>query len=391
MRRDHIAAALKPFLVPVEGKPHVVALVAPPTPRSLPLGDAGMANMLGNAAQAMGRLQGAMTHWQNPDLFTRTLARREAVQSSQIEGTQTELDQLLAYEITRNTDGMPPDVRITERYVQALQLGLDAVRREGRKALSLELIHRMHALLMRDEPETLFKGRYRTIQAWIGTSPRIEDARFVPSPPANIETCMRELERSMLQYAPREDEPIQLGVIMQVAIAHAQFETIHPYADGNGRVGRLLMPLILAAEHHPPLYLSGTLLRNRLGYYDALAQVQLQGNWSPWMALVARAVIESADDALTIAKDMQTIVDGWEHRIAGHRRDAVARHLPRLLVDHPLVSARQVAELLGVSLRSALTGIDTLVEYGILVPKDQRQWGRLFQADAVLKRLNQAP
>jgi hypothetical protein len=88
---------------------------------------------------------------------------------------------------------------------------------------------------------------------------------------------------------------------------------------------------------------------------------------------------------------MQTIVDGWEHRIAGHRRDAVVRRLPRLLVDRPLVSARQVAELLGVSLRSALTGIDTLVEYGILVPKDQRQWGRLFQADAVLKRLNRAP
>src|SRR3546814_7812190 len=141
MRRDQVAVDRQPFLVPAPGYPNVYALVAPPTPRTVPDGGRYHARFA-DAHAALGRLQGAMAHLPNADMVTRTLARREAVRSSQIEGTQTNLPQLLTYEATRGMDGMPADVKVTERYVAALQYGLARIRQEGRRALEFRLIHR---------------------------------------------------------------------------------------------------------------------------------------------------------------------------------------------------------------------------------------------------------
>jgi Fic family protein len=141
---------------------------------------------------------------------------------------------------------------------------------------------------------------------------------------------MRELEAHMLQYAPQEDDAASLPPLQQLAIAHAQFETIHPFVDGNGRVGRLLMPLILAAEGYPPLYVSGALLRNRTGYYNALNQVQLRGNWSPWITLICRAVAESTRDAIAIALDFDVLLASWQEKLLSYRSDSVARRLAPL-------------------------------------------------------------
>jgi Fic family protein len=392
MRRDQVAPLLRKHLVPVEGKPNVLAMVAPPTPRHLLPDNAGTPALLDGAIRALGILAGSMAHWTNPDLLTRTLSRREAVQSSQIEGTQTQLDELLTYEVTLGVDGLPADVKVTERYVHALQLGLNDVRSKGRSAITVALINQLHATLMQDAPADFPRGQYRSVQAYIGAlGGRMEDARFVPTPPADIAECMAEMERNILQYTPAEDEHTVLSIVPQMAIAHAQFETIHPYSDGNGRTGRLLMPLILAAENYPPLYLSGSLLRNRLKYYDALSQVQLQGKWSPWINLLCQAIKESAEDAIAIARDLNQLVTHWEALLAGYRKDSVVRRLPPLLIGHPVVSAREVARLLNVSDRSALTGIDDLVKMEILSAPRDRKWGRVFQAKAVLDRLNQAP
>ncbi|MBT2767259.1 Fic family protein [Stenotrophomonas sp. ISL-67] len=344
------------------------------------------------ANAALDRLSDAIRHWPAPELVTRTLARREAVQSSQIEGTQTDLDQLLVYEATLGMDGLPVDVLVTERYVQALQYGLDAVRKRGRSALSLALVNQLHAMLMQDAPDDFPKGAYRNEQAIIGAlGSRPEDARFIPSPPDRIGAAMQELERSMLQYRAGEEEQSELIVVAQLAIAHAQFETIHPYKDGNGRTGRLLMPLILAAEGYPPLYLSGALLRSRNAYYDALNQVQIKGNWTPWMDMLCKAIVESAHDAMSIADDMTALVQMWSEKLKSYRRDSVAQRLPNLLIGHPVVTAAQVAALLDVSERSALTGIYALQKEGVLVQGDERKWGRTYYAQAVLDRLNQLP
>src|SRR3546814_2508718 len=157
----------------------------------------------------------------------------------------------------------------------ALQYGLARIRQEGRRALDLRLIHELHAQLMQDEVGRFPVGAYRTDQVWIGASHRIDDATFVPAPPARIQGCMDEMAASILQYAPRSDEQGELSLVAQLAIDHPQFETIHPYHDGNGRPGRLLMPLLRAAEGYPPPYLSGPLLRAKTATSSALASGQV--------------------------------------------------------------------------------------------------------------------
>lgn len=385
MRLTDLSPTLRPLLVKCDETPQCWALVAPPTPRRLPDG-AAMAEGVSQAMQALQRLRMATGLLPNVDLVTRTLARREAVQSSQIEGTRTQLPQLLEYEATRGVDGLPADAVVTERYVLALEQGLAALRHAGtRQALDARLLRTMHATLMQDAPPSLRAGDYRTTQAWIGTG-RIEDATFVPAPPAHIDVCMDELEASMLQYAPREDESWVLPVVAQVAIAHAQFETIHPFVDGNGRCGRLLMPLILAAEGYPPLYLSGTLLRQRRAYYDALADVQLRADWAPWLRLLCRAVVEACDGAIAITRDLDTIRAAWMGQLDGLRIDAAARRLPAFLLGHPVVAVRQVAEAFGISFNAANRAIEQLVDRGILTEPGQRR-NRVFHATEILRRL----
>jgi Fic family protein len=344
-----------------------------------------------NAHAALGRLQGALAHMPNADMVMRTLARREAVKSSQIEGTRADLPDLLTYEATRGATGLPPDVSITQRYVVALQHGLERIRACGRRALDLALINEMHALLMEEDAARFPVGAYRTDQVWIGPAGRIEDATFVPAPPAYVPACMDEMAAGILQYAAREDEQGELALMAQLAIAHAQFETIHPYHDGNGRTGRLLIPLLLAAEGYPPLYVSGALLRVRQSYYDALAGVQLRGEWGAWLQLLSRAVVESCDDSIAIMQDLTALAARWEHQLGGYRSDSASRRLPRFLIGHPVVSVRQVAEGLKVSQPAANAALNNLDKAGIVSLVNHRKWGRVFKATEVLQRLDQPP
>jgi Fic family protein len=390
MRRDHIAKDRQPYLVPAHGYPNACALVAPPTPRILPLDrrhEAGFPN----AHAALGRLQGTLKHLPNSDMVTRTLARREAVMSSQIEGTKSDLHQLLTYEATHGTGGLPADVRITERYVAALQHGIERVRVGGRAMLDLALIHELHTLLMQDEATHFPVGAYREDQVWIGPTLRIEDATFVPAPPARVKGCMDEMAASILKYAPREEEQTVLTVLAQLAIAHAQFETIHPYHDGNGRTGRLLMPLMLVAEGYPPLYLSGALLRAKSQYYAALASVQLQGEWGPWLELLGHAVVESCDESISIAEDLLALAERWEQDLRSYRADSATRRLPRFLIGHPVLSVQQAAAGLSLSVPAANAALNNLLAAGIVSLVNERQWGRVFQATPVLRRLDQLP
>lgn len=391
MRKDQIAADRRRYLVACKDHPHVFALIAPPTPRFLPRAERFHAAIT-VADRALGRLEGALAGMAHADLLTRTLARREAVQSSQIEGTQADLPQLLTYEATLGLDGLPADVKVTERYVQALHHGQTAIAsRGGRKVLTLGLIHELHRILMQDAPASFPRGRYRTEQVWIGSG-RIEDAIFVPAPPDHVPACMAEMEQSILQYARREEEQGALTLVPQLAIAHAQFETIHPYMDGNGRSGRLLLALMLAAEGLPPLHLSGPLLRHRSAYYAALTSVQVRGDWEPWVNMIARAIVEASDDTISIANDLTAMQVAWSHLLGKFRSDSATRRLPAFLIGHPVVSVKQVAEGLAVSIPAATGAINNLVGLGILrVPAAEKKWGRVFHATAILERLAQAP
>ncbi|HEV2700759.1 MAG TPA: Fic/DOC family N-terminal domain-containing protein [Steroidobacteraceae bacterium] len=390
MRRDEIAKDRKPYLVPAQGHPHALALVAPPTPRRLPIDPRNAADFA-EAHTALGRLQGALAYIPNFDMVTRTLSRREAVMSSRIEGTQSDLHQLLTFEATHGTTGLPADVRVIERYVAALQVGLERIRKGGRAALDLGLINELHAVLMQDEVIKCSTGAYREEQVWIGPTKRIEDASFVPAPPGQVAGCMQEMAASILQYTPREDEPATLTLLAQLAIAHAQFETIHPFHDGNGRTGRMLIPLMLAAEGYPALYLSGALLRAKPDYYAALASVQLRGEWDPWCEMLARAVVESCDESISIATDLLALAERWEKELASYRANSTTRRLPRFLIGNPVISVQQAATGLGVSVPAANGALNNLLAAGIVTLIDERRWGRVFQAPPVLQRLDQPP
>src|SRR5262249_39765895 len=149
-------------------------------------------------------------------------------------------------------------------------------------------------------------------------------------------------------------------------IAHAQFETIHPYHDGNGRTGRLIMPLMLAAEGYPPLYLSGTLLRSKKEYYEALASVQLRGEWDPWRELLGRAVVESCDESISIAEDLLALAERWEQDLSRYRAGSATRRLPRFLIGHPVLSVQQAAQGLSISVPAANAGLNNLLAAGIV-------------------------
>src|SRR5690606_25972029 len=234
-------------------------------------------------------------------------------------------------------------------------------------------------------------GAWRDEQAWIGGTPRIEDATFVPAPPARIAECMAEMAGSILQYEPRADEQGALTLVAQLAIAHAQFETIHPYADGNGRTGRLLLPLLLAAEGYPPLYLSGVLLRAKPVYYAALAAVQLRGDWTQWLEMLARAIVEASDESVAIASDLVALAERWELQLARYRSHSATRRLPRFLLGHPVLSVQQAAAGLGISQPAANAAPNNLLAAGIVVLANERQWGRIFQAEEILQRLDRPP
>ncbi|KRG42372.1 hypothetical protein ARC20_10915 [Stenotrophomonas panacihumi] len=390
MRRNQLTHDRQQYLVPAQGHPNALALVAPPTPRNIP-DAAKYQGLFARAANALGQLQGVIQVLPNADMVTRTLARREAVTSSQIEGTQASLTELLAYEATQGADGLAADVKVTERYVAALALGLARIRAGGRAALDLPLIHDLHARLMEDAAGRFPIGAYRDTQVWIGPPGRIEDATFVPAPPEYLPACMEELRDSMLQYTQRDGEYGELSVLAQLAITHAQFETIHPYHDGNGRTGRLLMPLLLVATGHPPLYLSGSLLRARQAYYDALAAIQLRGEWGPWIRLLTSAIVESCEEAIAIARDLLALLNEWEQRVAGYRSDSAVRKLPRLLLGYPVINVRRAMELLDISQPAANAAINNLVKEGILEQVGIGRYDRLFRARDVLQRLDRAP
>jgi Fic family protein len=320
-------------------------------------------------------------------MITRSLARREAVQSSQIEGTRTQLSELLEYEATQGTEGRTPDTHVTERYVVALKNGLESPTSPGADGLTLDVVKRLHRILMDGTHPHVQPGKWRDTQAWIGAG-RIEDATFVPPPPAYIDTCMRELETSMLRYEPDEEEHYSLGIVARLAITHAQFETVHPFADGNGRVGRLLMPLMLSGAGYPPLYLSGFMLKHRYAYYSSLAGVQLKDQWDAWVEFLGSAIVDACDTSISIARDMNTILDSWSARLSDIRADALAHRLPALLLGHPVTSVREVASLLATSLPTALKAVEMLLERNILQDRyPQRKRKRIFYAPELLARL----
>ncbi len=357
-----------------------IAFFPPPTARAIDL-DPGDIALLSTADRALGELSGVGKRLREPRMFIRPYLRREAVLSSRIEGTQSSLSDLLLFE----AEGVPHDTgdaREVLNYVHALERG---IARLPKLPVSLRLVLEMHAVLMKGvRGEKSTPGTFRTTQNWIGPhGTPIERAVFVPPPPAALAGALDDWEK----YAHEEDETPPL---IRCALMHYQFETIHPFADGNGRLGRLLMPLFLIESgclSQPLLYLSAYFEQRRAAYYGALSEGRRSGDLKPWIRLFLDAIAVQSVDAARRADEL-TKLEGEYRRKIQSSRSRVTHLLVDLLFANMYVSASMVAQKLNVTPLSARTSIVDLEERGILEEITGRKKGRIYAAREIVRILD---
>lgn len=365
----------------------VRAFVPAPLPPSPPLVlEGGLAARLEQATLALGRLDSVTVLLPEPNLFLYAYIRREAVVSSQIEGTQSSLSDLLLFEI-EDAPGVPfDDVVEVSNYVGALEHGLQRLR--GGFPLSSRLIREVHGrLLARGRGRDKDPGEFRRSQNWIGGT-RPGNAQFIPPPPQRVGECMGELERFL------HADPPAYPVLVQAALAHVQFETIHPFLDGNGRVGRLLIVLLLAERGtltQPLLYLSLFFKQHRAEYYRLLDLVRGDGDWEAWLSFFLEGVETTATGALTTARRLVELfgTDGTAIRGLGGRITANVLRVHDALRQRPVATLNQVAERAGISFPTAAKGMAALADLGIARELTGGRRNRIFAYGRYLDILNE--
>ena len=352
----------------------------PPEPPLALKGD--LPDLLDRANQALGRLDGVTLLLPDPDQFIYTFVRKEAVLSSQIEGTQSSLSDLLLFE-NEAAPGVPrQDAAETTNYIAAMNHGLHEIARPGGLPLSNRLLREVHArLLQSGRGAGKTPGAFRRNQNWIGGS-RPGNARFVPPPSSQVEAAMSDLEKFL------HDKNAESRVLVKAAMAHAQFETIHPFYDGNGRLGRLLITLLLAAEgvlERPLLYLSLHLKRNRDAYYDHLQGVRSEGRWEEWLRFFLEGVIEVARSTTQTTRQIVAMIERDRQTIhAMGRAAATAHRVHEWASRYLMVRPPWAATGLGLSEPPVYSAVRRLEEAGILREVTGRQRGRLWVYDEYL-------
>ncbi|MDP1571295.1 MAG: Fic family protein [Vicinamibacterales bacterium] len=340
------------------------AFIPAPLPPDPPVALGGeLTALLSQADRALGRLDGSVLTLPNPDLFVFMYVRKEAVLSSQIEGTQSSLQDLLAAEARLFDLNLPRDVDEVVNYVRAMNHGLA---RLAQLPVSVRLIREIHAELLRDvRGGRLQPGDLRTSQNWIGPGGApLANATFVPPPHHVVPDALGDLER----FLHADDN---LPTLVKIALAHVQFETIHPFLDGNGRVGRLLITFLLTERgvlHKPVLYLSHYFKQHRQAYYEHLQAVRDRGEWEAWLGFFLRGVIAVAAEAADTARRILLLRE--QHRAAittGLGRGAGNGHkVLESLFDRPIVSVKDVEQLTGTTYASANNLVSRLVNLGVL-------------------------
>lgn len=352
------------------------AFIPKPLPPDPPIRiDSELLELLSKADRALGRLDGATEILPNPDLFIAMYVRQEAVLSSQIEGTQASLVDLLAFELDSNTKRqMPPDVEEVVNYVKAMNYGL---RRLETLPLSLRLIREIHEALLKDSRGgERNPGEFRRTQNWIGPpGGTLRDAVFVPPPVPEMTEALDDFERFL-----RSEDP--MPALIMCALAHVQFETIHPFLDGNGRLGRLLITFMLCERgilRRPLLYLSLFFKQNRQEYYDRLMAVRTQGDFEGWIKFFLRGVAEVSAQATDTARAILALRE--QHRgVLSSSGWATPSSLTLLehLYEHPMLTVSKAAELLGVTFPTANNIVGQFSSLGLLEEVTGRQRRRLF-------------
>jgi len=347
--------------------------------------DLPLVSAISRADRAVAELAGVARTLPNPHLLIRPFMRREAVLSSRIEGTQASLSDLLFFEARSRIARAAPDVREVANYVRALESGLA---RLDELPVCLRLIREMHGLLMRGvRGESQTPGEFRRSQNWIGPPGcTLQDAVYVPPPVDEMHDALDRFERYL--HAPSE-----LPGLVRLALVHYQFEAIHPFLDGNGRIGRLLLPLLLCADRslpRPLLYLSAYFEAHRDEYYRHLLAVSRDGAWIPWIRFFLAAVATQARDAIARSDRLLALWTDYRGRLQARRASALALGLVDELFSFPAFSAKMASAALGVTARSAQLNIDKLIEAGILVETSGQKRNRVYLAREIVAVLEAA-
>lgn len=374
------------YAVTVAGGETVRAFLPHPLPPRPPLAfDGRLQQGLEAAVLALGRLDGVSTLLPDKSLFLYSYVRKEAVLSSQIEGTQSSLSDLLLFELDE-TPGVPlDDVVEVSNYVAALDHGLARLR-EG-FPLSLRLIREIHGVLLsRGRGSGKDPGEFRRSQNWIGGS-RPATAAFVPPPHTAVPECMTALER----FLHADDDG--LPVLVRAGLSHVQFETIHPFLDGNGRVGRLLITLLLCHAgvlRDPLLYLSLYLKERRPEYYRLLDAIRREGDWEEWLAFLLEGIRLTAEGAVDTAQRLGTLFRDDRTKIESQgRRAGSALRVHEAIKARPILSMPEICRTTGLSFPAASSAMQLLVDTAVARELTGKRRNRLFVYDRYLGILNE--
>ncbi len=360
------------------------AFVPKPLPPDPPLAlDGGLLNLLEEAAGELGRLDGVAKVIPDPDFFVSMYIRREAVLSSQIEGTQSTLEDLLELELESDKGDPLSDVFDLVNYVRAMDFGLERIKT---LPLSLRLIREIHKELLRDgRGSKATPGEFRRSQNWIGPAgASLRQATFVPPPVPDMKTALHDFEGFLHADSG-------YPTLIDVGLAHAQFETIHPFLDGNGRVGRLLNIFLLVHRgvlRQPLLYLSYFFKLHRTEYYDRLMAVRLAGDWESWIRFFLRGVHQTAQEATATAERLFELRESHRSLILEKNLGPNGLMLLSHLFRRPLVNINLVASLLGSTFPTASRLVSAFEELGILKEITGQKRSRMFRYEPYLALFN---
>lgn len=354
------------------------AYVPNPLPPKIEL-DWELANLLSEANIKLGELSGAGQLLPNPHLLIGPFIRREAVMSSRIENTQSGLDQLFLFEADKTESPRIPDVQELVNYVNAMEYGIERVQH---LPLSSRLLCKIHEILMSGvRGEHASPGLMRTSQNWIGKPGcTLMDATYIPPPVPEMKECFSELEKYI--HSNAKEPPL-----IQSALIHYQFEAIHPFVDGNGRIGRILIILLLiekGALSQPLLYLSDFFERYRDTYYELLLNVSQQGDWNSWLTFFLRGICQQSEDALLTIQKLLALKEKYREIAPGPRGPGAVNLLIEHLFSSPIVSISELVKTWKSTFPTVQRGVDYLVERGKLREITGQRRNRLFVADEIL-------
>jgi Fic family protein len=334
----------------------------------------GLQSKFDQALLSLGRLNSVSTLLPDTSLFLYMYVRKEAVLSSMIEGTQSSFSDLLLFELDQEPGVPLDDVREVSNYVAALEHGLSLLK-EG-LPLSLRLFREIHGVLLaKGRGSNQTPGEFRRSQNWIGGT-RPGNAAFVPPPAEEVMECMSKLELFI------HDQPEPTPVLLKAALAHVQFETIHPFLDGNGRLGRLLITLLLCEQkvlQEPMLYLSLYFKTHRQYYYELLGNVRLTGEWEAWLDFFAEAIVVTATQAVETAQQLLDLSNRDRDKISGLGRAAASTlQIHRVLMEHPITTSGRLVKKTGISPATVNKALVHLEQLGIVRELTAQKRNRLF-------------